>query len=297
MPHTFPACLWEWDALQLRLCLQPIRDMRSSPLALVTEMKKSTAEPPFPQAAFKLGFFPFYKRKWLPKPMAAACSMLFLLILIHPCQDPLFLIPPHFLSFWKPLAHSFKPHLTSNSVFQLKRQPRFSYCAVVSVGNTWGCCILYFSLYVFWRKKESSLLPSSRQPRSACTWGISLPVLRCLPGADGEGCAGGSWWCCICLFSWDIPELCALLFLRSGWSSGLLVLLSLGSSRITLRVIRHSWQGAHSPKCSSLRIKGGRGHKCPCPWAQIALCVLPPPRASLLTSWGSDPELSSVISI
>lgn len=40
-----------------RPCLQPIRDMRSSPFALVTEMKKSTAEPPFPQAAFKLGFF------------------------------------------------------------------------------------------------------------------------------------------------------------------------------------------------------------------------------------------------
>lgn len=31
--------------------------MRSSAFALVTETKKSHAEPPFPQAAFKLGFF------------------------------------------------------------------------------------------------------------------------------------------------------------------------------------------------------------------------------------------------
>ena len=59
-------------------------------------------------------------RKRLPKPVAAACSMLFLLILIPPCQDPLFFIPSHFLSFWKPLAHSFKPHLVRNLVFLLK---------------------------------------------------------------------------------------------------------------------------------------------------------------------------------
>lgn len=112
----------------------------------------------FPKQLLNWVFF-FYKRKWLPKPMAAACSMLFLLILIHPCQNPLFFIPPHFLSFWKPLAHSFKPHLPRNLVFQLKKQSRFSCFAVVSIGNTWGCCILYFSLCVFW-KKESSLLPS-----------------------------------------------------------------------------------------------------------------------------------------
>lgn len=74
---------------------------------------------PFPKQLLNW-VFSFYTRKWLPKPMAAACSMLFLLILIHPCQDPIFFVPPHFLSFWKPLAHSFKPHLPRNLVFQLK---------------------------------------------------------------------------------------------------------------------------------------------------------------------------------
>lgn len=80
------------------------------------------------------------------------------------------------------------------------------------------------------------VLEAADDAASACLAETSLSFVLCCSSAQDE--PQGCWW--------PGPAL-------------------LGSSRIALRVIRHSWQGADSPKCSSLWIKGGRGHKCPCP--------------------------------